>query len=102
MENIGLTHLLIGMVINKSTVKTLDDAANESRKEMWKINEKVVRNQFNANKPIYFSHNPNDINIVGAGSFYEQEIELLKQLVQQKYGKTAKFNPSNQYWKLEW
>ena len=90
------------MVINKSTVKTLDDAANESRKEMWKINEKVVRNQFNANKPIYFSHNPNDINIVGAGSFYEQEIELLKQLVQQKYGKTAKFNPSNQYWKLEW
>ena len=29
MEKIGLTHLLIGMVINKSTVKTLDDAANE-------------------------------------------------------------------------
>ena len=34
--------------------------------------------------------------------FYEQEIELIKQLVQQKYGATAKFNPSNQYWKLEW
>jgi hypothetical protein len=75
---------------------------NESKDEMWKINEQVIKNQFNANKPIYFSHNPNDINIIGAGSFYEQEIELLKQLVQQKYGKKAQFNPSNQYWKLEW
>lgn len=75
---------------------------NESKSEMWKINEKVINNQFNINKPFYFTHNPNDINIVGVGSFYEQEIELLKQLVQQKYNKTAKFNPSGQYWKLEW
>ena len=62
----------------------------------------VIKNQFNANKLFYFSHNPNDINIVGVGSFYEQEIDLIKQLVQQKFGKIAKFNPSNQYWKLEW
>lgn len=31
-----------------------------------------------------------------------KEIELLKQLVQEKYGRTANFNPLNQYWKLEW
>lgn len=75
---------------------------NESRNEMWKINEQVIKNQFNTNKPFYFSHNPNDIEIVDVTSFYYQEIELIKQLVQQKYNKIATFNPSNQYWKLEW
>ncbi|MFN6944820.1 MAG: hypothetical protein ACK4ND_07710 [Cytophagaceae bacterium] len=75
---------------------------NESKDEMWKINEQVIKNQFNLNKPFYFSHNPNDINIVVAGSFYEQEIELLKQLIQQNHGEKAKFIPFNQYWKLEW
>lgn len=75
---------------------------NKSKEEMWKINEKVIKNQFDLNKPFYFTHNPNDINVVGAGSFYEKEIDLIKQLVQQKYGKTARFNRSNNYWKLEW
>lgn len=75
---------------------------DESRDEMWKINEYLIKIQFNANKRFYFSHNPNDINIIGVGSFYEQEIELLKHLVSQKYNKTAKFIASNQYWELAW
>lgn len=75
---------------------------NESRDEMWQINEQFIKNQFNSNKTFYFSHNPNDINIVGVGSFYEHEIELLIQLVEVKYNKSATFVQSNQYWKLEW
>lgn len=75
---------------------------NESRDEMWRINEKIIKDQFNSNGPFFFSHNPTDINVVGAGSFYDQEIELLKRLVLEKHGKTAKFIKSNQYWKLEW
>jgi hypothetical protein len=75
---------------------------NNDLDEMWRINEKFIQNQFNVNKSFYFSHNPNDINIVKIGSFYEQEVKLLKQLVQQRYNKVAKFNKVNNYWKLEW
>ncbi len=75
---------------------------DESRAEMWKINEKLIKDQFESGKPFYFSHNPNDIDIVGEGSFYELEIDLLKQLINNKYKKTAKFNFYDKYWKLEW
>jgi len=75
---------------------------NESDDELWKINQRFIRNQFDLQKPFYFSHDPNNIIIVGYSSFYKREIDLLKQLVKNKFGKTAKFTPSNKYWKLEW
>ncbi len=75
---------------------------NESRDEMWKINEKFINDNFKSGKSFYFSHNPNDINVVVKGSFYDDEINLLKELVFNKYGKEAKFNLINQNWKLEW
>ena len=80
---------------------------DKNRKMIYgNYNNKFIRNQFEANKPFYFSHNPNDIEIVVQGSFYEQEIELLRQLVKQKYNKIADFKEitinNNKYWKLEW
>ncbi len=75
---------------------------NESKSEIWKVNERFIKNQFEANNPFYFSHNPNDIKVVEKGSFYQQELLLIKELVQQKYNKTAKFNETGKYWKLEW
>lgn len=94
----GTTHTFFEMDNWDEVYKLVD----ESRDEIWRVNEKFIKNQFDANKPFFFSHDPNDINIVEKGSYYEKEIKLLKDLVAEKYGKTAKFIQINQYWKLEW
>ncbi len=75
---------------------------DESRSEMWKINEKFIRNQCEVSKTFYFSHDPNNINIIIAGSYYDMEIEFIRNFVKEKYGKSAKFVRYDQYWKLEW
>ena len=70
---------------------------NESDLEIWKINEKFIQNQFDLGKTFYFSHDP-----IQATGFYQQEIDFLKQIINQKYNKPATFIRDNQYWKLVW
>ena len=74
---------------------------NESESEMFRINEKFIKEQFENGNSFYFSHDPNNKKII-EGKVLEQEIELLKQIVKQKYNKTAKFDPAGKYWKLQW
>jgi len=61
-----------------------------------------LRRAGGTNKPFYFSHNPNNPQVYKIGSSLESEINLLKQLVKQKYNKEAFFIPEGKYWKLSW
>jgi hypothetical protein len=69
---------------------------NESEEEMWKINKQFIDNQFNANMPFYFSHDP-----LLADRFFKREVDYLTKAIKEK-GKTISFIEENNYWKAIW
>lgn len=69
----------------------VNNAVNESRDEIWKINKEFIKKQFDLGKEFHFSHDP---NYPEAGSFFEDEVNYLKELGFTKFVKDGK------HWKI--
>ena len=65
---------------------------NESSEEMWKVNAKFIQNQFDANKPFYFSHDPTK-----ATGAFKQEVDYIDDIL-----KAKGFVKEGKYWKVIW